>query len=294
MKLHYQLWNQTQQQPQPVESTVESTKKLVLLHGMGGTGALWRPIASALENEFAILAPDQRGHGQSILPPVENPQASYTPLDYGQDIVETLAEAHFHPAWILGHSMGVRTAVAFAHLKPEWTQGLILVDLGFSGVAGGGLGEGLASFLKLLPLQFQSREEARDFMTLHCPDPSIAQYLMAVSVKTPEGGLTFPFDRSALIETIHSARDVSVRSWVQELGAQGVPILVLRGAFSQVWTHSEFEKEKAALSSFKSIVFQEVHNAGHGLPFEQRIVFIKLVRQFIRQFINPSLKAGVQ
>src|SRR5687768_17719997 len=45
-----------------------SRPKILLLHGMGGTGALWRPLAAALEDHFEILAPDQRGHGGSQLP----------------------------------------------------------------------------------------------------------------------------------------------------------------------------------------------------------------------------------
>ena len=291
MKLKTQLWNLT-------ELPTETAPKLVLLHGMGGTGALWRPIATQLETQFAILAPDQRGHGGSIITiesttgsTIENAlgvheefdKPDYSPLAYGQDLIETLEEAHFYPSWILGHSMGVRTAVAFAHLKPKWTEGLILVDLGLSGLAGGGLGEGLANFLKKLPKKFQSREEARLFMSENCPDPSIAQYLMAVSVKTPQNEVIFPFDHDALIQTTHAAREVSIRNWVRDLGSQGMPILVLRGALSKVWTHEEFETEKASFADLKSVVFHEVDNAGHGLPFEQRLTFVELIKEFIQK-----------
>jgi hypothetical protein len=73
----------------------------------------------------------------------------------------------------------------------------------------------------------------------------MAQYLMAVSVRTPEGGVTFPFDKGALIQTIHAARDVSIRGWVEEMGRKKKPILVMRGAESRVWSHEEFERERA-------------------------------------------------
>lgn len=185
--------------------------------------------------------------------------------------------------------MGVRTAVAFAHLQPTWCQGLILVDLGFSGVAGGGLGEGLAHFLKVLPMHFSSRAEAREFMARECPDPSIAQYLLAVSVPSDlPGGLTFPFDRSALIETIYAARDSSVRTWIEALGAQGLPILVLRGAQSLVWNREEYLAEAKALSRFPQIRFQEIPGAGHGLPFEKRLEFVSCIRDFMRQSQEPG------
>jgi esterase len=274
MELAYQLWK---------PAAEETPNKIVLLHGMGGTGALWRPIGSALEDDFQVLAPDQRGHGKSQVPhiPGARTEPTYTPLDYGQDVVETMEALSFKPTWVVGHSMGVRTACAVAHLQPTWVQGLVLIDLGLSGVAGGGLGEGLARFLKTLPMEFPNRAAARTFIEQNCPDPSIGQYLMAVSTQGLQGKLTFPFDQSALIQTIHAARDVSVRTWLKALAAQGLPILALRGANSLVWSHAEFEYEKSQFAEFADVRFEEFPNAGHGLPFEQRIAFIKRLREFI-------------
>ncbi len=273
MELYYHNWNKSEN---------PNREKLVFLHGLGGTGGLWRPIAAQLENEINLLALDQRGHGKSRGP--ENSAhfiSDYSPSSYGQDVIDTLHSLNFHPAWLVGHSMGVRTAVAAAHLKPEWIQGLILIDLGFSGIAGGGLGENLSRFLKLLPPQFDNRGEARKFMDTHCPDASMAQYLMAVSVLDAQGQVTFPFDHSALIQTIQSARGTSIREWVQELSVQGIPALILRGERSSVWSHEEFENERQGFTSFPNVIFKEVPNAGHGLPFEQRAVFVSLVREFL-------------
>jgi pimeloyl-ACP methyl ester carboxylesterase len=257
--------------------------KIILLHGMGGTGALWRPIAASLEEHYSVLAPDQRGHGKSQISQVSGGRSRvlYTPLEYGRDVRDTMEATGFHPAWVIGHSMGVRTACALAHLEPGWAKGLVLIDLGFSGVAGGGLGEGLAAFLKKLPMHFESRTAARDFMARECPDPSIAQYLMAVSAPAPQGGITFPFDQAALIETIYAARDASVREWVREMGQLGKPVLVLRGATSQVWSQAEFEAEKASFSKYPSVQFEEFPGTGHGLPFEKRVDFLARLRQFI-------------
>jgi len=208
-------------------------------------------------------------------------EPGYTPLDYGRDLGETLDRLGFFPVWAVGHSMGVRSACALAHLKPDWVNGLILVDLGFSGPAGGGLGDSLAEFLKKLPLRFSSRAEAREFMARECPDPSIAQYLMAVATPDPSGGLLFPFDKEALIATIHAARDVSVRAWMQEMGERGKPVLVLRGAESRVWSHEEFEEERRRFAKWPSIRLEEVPGTGHGLPFEKRKEFVERVRRFV-------------
>lgn len=258
--------------------TSANATKIVLLHGMGGTGALWRPVGATLEDHYDLLAVDQRGHGGS-----QTPQASYSPLDFGQDVIETMESLEFHPAWIIGHSMGARTAAAAAHLKPSWFKGLVLVDLGFAGPAGGGLGDNLAHFLRILPEGFPSRAEARTFMNDHCPDPSMAQYLMAVSVSKPDGSITFPFDHPALIQTLEAVRDSSIRDWLRELAQAGMPVLALRGGTSTVWSKADFEKEKAAFGDLPQMQFKEVEGTGHGLPFEKRAEFLSIVQAFFKE-----------
>jgi esterase len=268
-----------------------STKKpkILLLHGMGGTGALWRPLAAFLEEKFDILAPDQRGHGGSQVATVSGGrlQPGYSPMDYAQDLVETMRALEFYPCTVVGHSMGVRTACALAQLQPDFVERLVLVDLGFDGLAGGGLGESLGSFIRLLPERFESRPEARAFMEQHCPDGSIAQYLMAVSVAAPAeegGGIRFPFDHAALLQTIDAARGTTVRHWIEAAAERGISVLALRGATSKVWSAEDFEAEKAYFSVPKwkgRVELRQVEGAGHGLPFEKRAEFLKLLQEFI-------------
>lgn len=285
MQLAYQRWG-SKKISDPL------APKLLFLHGMGGTGKLWRPIAAGLEESVEILAPDQRGHGGSQITSASGTHSapSYTPLDYGSDVVETVEALHFHPTFVVGHSMGVRTAVAFAYLKPDWISGLVLIDIGLSGPAGGGLGDGLASFLKLLPRDFPSRLAAKEFMQQNCPDPSIAQYLMAVSQTLPDQSLTFPFDHSALIQTIEAVRDVSVRSWLETLAEKKIPTLILRGEKSLVWSKEDFEKEVAFFQNHPSILFETFEGAGHGLPFEKRPQFVTRLKEFIQYTLSKTPK----
>jgi pimeloyl-ACP methyl ester carboxylesterase len=242
---------------------------------MGGTGALWRPIAAALEDHYAIIAPDQRGHGLS-----RPARGGFAPLDFGRDVVETMERGSFHPAWVVGHSMGVRTACAAAHLKPELVSGLILIDLGFTGPAGGGLGDTLAEFLRRLPIRFASRAEAREVLLREAPDPSIGQYLLAVCAPEAPGSaaVAFPFDREALLETIAAARTAAIGPWVRKFAGR---VLVLRGAESRVWNRADFEREREAFADLSRVTFEEIPGAGHGLPFEKRAEFVARVRSFV-------------
>lgn len=262
MVLNFKKWN----------AEKEETARITFLHGMGGVGSMWRPIAANLEDHYSVLAVDQRGHGGSR--PVTG---GFTPLEFGQDVIDTLDAERFYPTFLVGHSMGVRTAVAAAHLRPDWFQGLILVDLGFSGVAGGGMGIELADFMKKLPAEFPSRAEARSFLEANCPDPSIAQYLMAVAIQK-SAGVGFPFDPLEMVQVVEAAKNSDVRDWVRNLK---MPILVLRGGKSQVFSEKAYQSEKTAFKDLHTIQFEEIPNVGHGLPFENRAAFVARIQSFI-------------
>jgi pimeloyl-ACP methyl ester carboxylesterase len=85
---------------------------LVLLHGMGATREVWRPLIRVLEAEWhgRWIAPDLRGHGRS-------PRAlSYSLGEQAVDIAETVGTLASNPVRIsvLGHSMGGVIALALA------------------------------------------------------------------------------------------------------------------------------------------------------------------------------------
>ena len=287
MELSYIHW------PHPKEGEVRQqreTEKILFLHGLGGNGSLWRPIAAMCEDQFDLLAADQRGHGKS--PSGE----AYPLLDMGQDVLDTMQSAHFHPAWIVGHSMGVRTAVAMAHLKPKWVRGLVLIDVGFTSATGGSIGKPLFDFLDRLPQSFNSRNEARDYLNKNCPDPAMGLYLLAVlsmhstttsaSSQAPRPW-TFPFDRNAMTEILKAAQTPPIRPWIKEATEKGIPVLALRGQTSSVWLKTHFEEEKNIFEHNPMISLEEFAGAGHGLPFEKRSEFVARLIRFIKENGDP-------
>jgi N-formylmaleamate deformylase len=46
---------------------------LIALHGLIGSGACLSPMATALEDDFEVILPDARGHGESSAPTVATP-----------------------------------------------------------------------------------------------------------------------------------------------------------------------------------------------------------------------------
>lgn len=109
---------------------LESGPTLILLHGLGDSGACWPDAVRRWMPRYRILAVDARGHGSS-------PRWSADQLKAGvgetlRDDVITLLEALGHPVAkkpvLIGHSMGGGTAVAVAATRPDLVLAVVLED----------------------------------------------------------------------------------------------------------------------------------------------------------------------
>ena len=96
---------------------------LVLLHGLTANGACWTDLAHLLENEYDIIMPDARGHGESSVP-----DYGYRYEDHANDIIGLINFLRLPPPVLLGHSMGGMTAAVVASRSPKLLRGLILAD----------------------------------------------------------------------------------------------------------------------------------------------------------------------
>jgi pimeloyl-ACP methyl ester carboxylesterase len=300
MNLHFFDWSQR---------APSSLPTLIFLHGMGGTGSIWRPIAASLEDQIRCIAPDQRGHGKSR--PLTSEQLRHmSALDYGQDVLDLLESLHPHQGLqdfiLVGHSMGARTALAVGHLLSRRAshplrskiRGTVCVDIGLQGSWGGGMGRPLAQFLETLPSEFASRADLKEWVTGRCPDPSIAQYLIAVSKNLADSNAEkwgFPFDQEAVLQTIAQAQPepnlVGTRpqtqtlsplaDWALDLNDLQIPVTFLRGETSRVWSSSDYQNQKTLLES-PLFHFEEWSQCGHGLPFEQRARFVEWLKKLVQ------------
>ena len=96
---------------------------LVLLHGLGVSGAVWQGVGRLLGSLARLVAPDLRGHGES-----DKPSAGYLPRDYVGDISALVAHEPSRPLAVIGHSLGAVIAALLAAERPELMTKVILVD----------------------------------------------------------------------------------------------------------------------------------------------------------------------
>ncbi len=96
---------------------------LIIIPGLFGSTGNWRGFAKKLSTTYRVIVIDQRNHGDS--PHAE----SNTYFDLATDIEKLLESLELTKATLIGHSMGGKTAMLLALLKPHLIDKLIILDI---------------------------------------------------------------------------------------------------------------------------------------------------------------------
>src|SRR6185436_7313849 len=102
---------------------------VVLLHGFGQTGLMWRPILPVLAQKHTVIVPDLRGAGGS-----GKPEGGYDKKNMAVDIHELTRTLGFDRVSVVGHDIGLMVAYAYAAQFPEGTDRLVLMDAFLPGI----------------------------------------------------------------------------------------------------------------------------------------------------------------
>jgi len=96
---------------------------VLLLHGWGSEGKLWRPVVDALSEHHLVVAPDFPGFGGTPPPP-----AAWSAGDYARWTLALLDRLGIDRADIVSHSFGGRVAVRIATSAPGRVGRIVLAD----------------------------------------------------------------------------------------------------------------------------------------------------------------------
>ena len=113
LRIHYTEWGAPAAPP------------VVLLHGLNVQCHTWDPIARVLADNYHVIAMDMRGHGDS-----DWSRAGYRVRSMARDVHGLIDALGLGPVHLVGHSAGVRVAIAVAGEKPETVRSLALSDAG--------------------------------------------------------------------------------------------------------------------------------------------------------------------
>lgn len=125
-------------------------RPLLALHGHLYEGETWTALAEALAPHWRVIAPDQRGHGDS------DRASSYTRDDYVADAIALLDHLGLAEVVALGHSGGGITAYQLAARHPERISAIVNVE---GPVCDLDDGPSALSFVLSMPYTAASKEE---------------------------------------------------------------------------------------------------------------------------------------
>lgn len=112
LRLHYSDWGNASAPP------------LLLVHGGLDHSRSWDEVARALRDDFRVIAPDLRGHGDSEWAK----GSSYSQADHVYDLTALMAHAGLDKVAIVGHSMGGMVSMVYAGAFPGRVSRLAVLD----------------------------------------------------------------------------------------------------------------------------------------------------------------------
>jgi esterase len=257
----------------------ETGEKIVFLHGLMAFSANWRKIASRLENEFQCLIYDQRGHGRSFKP--EDGSGNYSLETFAEDLNKITTELGWKKFHLVGHSMGARVAMVFAHLYPERVKTLTLEDMGPDA-------DGKALYyqdmLESIPTPFATKVEVKNFFDQEffkkfTPKESqkvLSTFLQANLEEKANGVYDWRFSKKAIYEI---ARESQLKELWAEVSSFKMPVLLIRGENSHILKQETYEKMLKVNPQITGGVFKD---ASHWVHFEKYEEFVSELHKFVQ------------
>jgi 2-hydroxymuconate-semialdehyde hydrolase len=241
---------------------------LVMLHGAGGGGVLWAPVADALRRHFRIIIPDIIGYGES-----DKPNGPYDRLFFAGWLRGFMDAMGLSKACLVGNSQGGAIAVQFAMDNPARVSRLVLVcPAGLHPLRA----LGWAAIIDMIRAQFFMSKKSMLRLVRHLvydisgfPLDSAVRYLEAVAAM-PGGKRAFSEGRGRAVRPFKRA----------ELDRVNCPTLILWGTEDRVIRPFAAPMSAPAIAG---ATVEWIAGAGHTPFIDRPTLFTEHLAEFILQ-----------
>ncbi|MDC0986697.1 alpha/beta hydrolase [Alphaproteobacteria bacterium] len=275
LRLHYVDWGNRDAPP------------LLLIHGGRDHCRNWDWVANELREQYHIIAPDLRGHGDSqwLI------GGTYTLLDYVYDIAQLIEQMHLSPVTIIGHSLGGAVSLNYAGLCPGNVAKLVVIE----GMGGRPTKDGKPRVVKPIEervhgwvnilrrfsgrevRKYVSIEEAFNRMQEANPHltPEQARHLTVHGANQNEDGTySWKFDNYIRVDLpLRETDEERERLW----SSISCPTLLFRGEES--WASDP--QLDGRMSHFQDAKLVNVADAGHWVQHDQLDLFLRETQAFL-------------
>ena len=252
MKLNYQRYGQG--------------RPLVILHGLFGSLTNWHTLSKRLGEHYQVFAVDQRNHGSSPH------SADFNYVTLAADLHEFMRDQGLASAYLLGHSMGGKTAMQFALTDPDLVEKLIVVDI--APKAYPPHHDQIFDALCELDLsRYTSRSELDQALAGKIASVTTRQFLLTNVTRDETGRFTWKINLDAIRQNYPA-----ISGGLDQTEGFRKPTLFVRGA-----TSDYIQDEDAGLSSsiFPQAQITTIDGAGHWVHVEAPAAFFNVIREFL-------------
>ena len=258
---------------------------LLLVHGNRDHCHNWAWVAQELKDDYHIVAPDFRGHGDSEW--VNGSRYSHS--EYIYDLAQLIHQQNLAPLHIIAHSLGGGVALRYAGIYPENVTRMIVIE-GTGGPPSmytpGAAHERVKSWIEStrkmsgrMPKRYKTLDEA--FSRMHAVNKHLradqARHLtLHGSNQNEDGSYSWKFDNYT---HVMSPFDMNMEQTTELWNRIEAPILLISG--SESWFgHS---KPQDATQLFKNARHITVQDAGHWVQHDQLDEFLQITRNFFAE-----------
>lgn len=252
---------------------------VLLVHGMAGSSATWKPVMPLLAPHVTAIAPDLPGHGRS-----DKPRGDYSlgaSASFLRDFITALGHDR---VTVVGQSLGGGIAMQFCYQYPERIERLVLVG-------SGGLGEEVMSILKVLaapgvdllmtPAFLPFFRDAGNAVGRGLAKIGLRPSPQAFEMWRAYASLTEPSTRSAFVQTLRAVVDTHgqrVSAHDKLYLSARVPSMVVWGDKDPVIPVSHAYAAHEAMPASRLEIFE---GCGHFPHFEDPVAFADLLLDFV-------------
>jgi len=241
---------------------------LLILHGFFGMGDNWKSLANKFAEDFEVHLIDQRNHGRSF----HSDEFSYDIMV--DDLLHYVHHYNLKNFYVLGHSMGGKTAMLFAVKNPDLVAKLLVAD-----IAPKYYPQHHQFILEALHTvdfnDIKTRNEIDVIFKKIIPEVGIRQFLLKNVYRESNGRYAFRFNLESLTENI------------EEIGEELPSLMVFEGETlflkGENSSYITFEDEFLIHAHFPNSRIKTVSKAGHWLHAENPIEFYNYVVEFLKK-----------
>ncbi len=250
---------------------------IVLLHGTGFHGYVWKPIAQNLSRDGSVLALDQRGHGDSF-----KPEHDYRWEGFADDLHQFLTALKLTGVTAIGHSAGATTIALYAAAHPGPIERAVLVDpILYPGSPTLEVAENpLAYRARKRRMVWESRTSMFHSYRVREPfktwrEDALWAYIEEGTATRPDGHVELKCPAEVEAQVFENAPKVDGFAALPQID---IPVLVLRGVSSDAFPEASAVR---ALALLRHGQLKNVAGTTHFLPMERPEIVERAVRKFM-------------